>query len=162
MLEPICRRRCYRALVAVAPLVLGACAEAVPVAEGFVELTAAAAPGTTCAAPGELRLEGMAGSALLVIPGTELCGSPRRHELPPGSYTLSWRSAALTDALERLDSSPLSGPAVVSLLPGQLTRLRVQLEPPGMDPGATAASNAGAGSVDPPACSHGAAPSGAS
>lgn len=159
MLEQICRRRWSRDFGALVGLVLGACADAAPASLGSFELSAAATRGAACAA-GELRIEGRAGLAPLVFSGAELCaGLVRRHELPPGSYTLSWRSAAF----EPGESSPLSGPSVVSLLPGQVTRLRVKLESRGTDSGATGSSQLGAEPAEPaPACSYGERRSGAS
>lgn len=161
MWKRICRPRCYPALVTAASLVVGACAQAPPAPLGQLEVVGATAGSGACPAAGELRLQGLAGSALLVVSGAALCaGSPQRRELPSGLYSLTWQ-AALDGAPEPAGASPLQGPAVVSLLPGQLTRLRVQLEP--REGSGTAVSQLSSTHAEPPsACSHGQPRSGAS
>ncbi len=154
MLEPTRGHRHHRALFAVAPLVLGACAEATVAPAGRVELRGAAAPGAACEAPGELQLTGIDARASLVVSGADLCAAaPRHHELPPGRYVLTWRGVDASAALAPGMPPPLQELAVLSLLPGQLTRVRVQLEPLGASPAGLASSQASAARV-PSACSH--------
>lgn len=130
MLEWICGHHCRGALIALALPLLGACAEPSGALLGQVEVRGAPARGGACEAPGELQLAGIDGRAALVVPGAELCsGVARRHALPPGLYTLTWRGAERNDLREPAEPAGAQGPTLLSLFTGQLTRVFVQLEP---------------------------------
>lgn len=162
MLERTCGHSWVRALIALAPLVLGACVEAAVAPLGRLELRGAPARGAPCAAAGELRLASVDGSVSLVVSGAELCaGAPRRHALPPGLYALTWRGYEAEGVLAT-GPNALQGPAVLGLFPGQLTRVHVQLEPAHVGVGAAPASILSTASAAPAACGHDAARAGAS
>ena len=76
--------------------------------------------------PGRLRLDGMqAGSA--TVSGVELCGNPVvRRELPAGLYSASWQPESDPDAAAASDVWELRDPAIINVLPGQITILRVR------------------------------------
>jgi hypothetical protein len=158
MPEQNCCDRSRRTLAALALLVLGACGEPAPPA-GYLELLAAPARGATCGPglQGELQLAGVGTPEATAISAAELCaGAPLRRELAPGLYTLSWRRMPRTEP-EPSSGSPLDGPAVLSLFAGQVTRLRVSIEPPVQAPRAADSAEETA-----PTCAYGAASSGAS
>ncbi|MEO8179087.1 MAG: hypothetical protein ABI895_09665 [Deltaproteobacteria bacterium] len=148
MLEPIRRHLWCRVLAA---LSLAACADSAVARAGYVEVVGALGRGVACDGAGDLRLEGLDAPALVLVSGGELCaGVPLRRELPPGLYALSWQNAQEV-APDHREPSLLRGPAVVSLFPGQLTRLRVQVEAspaPGVS-AATGPSNLGEGRPEP-------------
>jgi hypothetical protein len=78
-------------------------------------------------APGHLRLDGVVDAAGTVVSGEELCkGGVIRRELPAGLYSVSWQPNTGDDASESGERWALRGPTVVSVFPGQVTRLRVQ------------------------------------
>jgi hypothetical protein len=157
MLEQIRCQLCP-VLAVVALAVLGACERPVAAPVGYVEVMGAPPRGAACdvVLPGDLRLEGVEASESLLVSVAELCaGAPLRRELPPGLYTLSWQSAAQRDGLAPREPSPLRGPTVVSLFPGQLTRLHVQVEAPRAAEVSTATASRDVGSPEPtPACSR--------
>jgi len=159
MLHPIRRPP---VLAALAALVLAACAEPARAPAGCFEVSAAPSPGLRCEAAGELRLEGIDTPAAALVSGGELCsGSVVRHELPPGLYRLSWQSAA-PDALSGPAAvSPLHGPSVVSLLPGQTTRLHVEVAASSRA-ALVATGDAGHADSGSSVCSHGTQAAGAS
>jgi hypothetical protein len=151
-----------RALGACALLVLGACARTPVALPSELEITAVPSQGATCAVAGELQLEGIDAPAQLRVSGAELCSATAvRRELPPGLYRLSWRSAAQSEALGLPAPSPLRGPAMLSVLPGRATRLRLQLEPTAEEP-AVMAGRLPAGQVEHSTCSLGSPGAGAS
>ncbi len=76
--------------------------------------------------PGRLQLNGMqAGSA--TVSGVELCGFPVvRRELPAGLYSASWQPDSERDDSARGDVWELRDPALINVVPGQITILRVR------------------------------------
>jgi hypothetical protein len=156
MLEQIRYHLCP-VLAAVALAALGACKQRVAAPTGYVEVVGEPPRGAACEAalPGALRLEGVEASESLLVSVGDLCaGAPLRHALSPGLYTLSWHSAEQHDVLASREPSPLHGPSVVSLFPGQVTRVNVKVDAPRAADvsGATAATDVV--NEQEPACSR--------
>lgn len=101
---------------------LGACSAPLERALGSVEvLVPGACDG---ASAGQLRLEG---TSTVVVPGRELCLGSVVRELPAGLYRLSWQGSADDGMAATAPAQPQS-PALLSVLAGRSTLLRVTLE----------------------------------
>jgi hypothetical protein len=91
---------------------------------------------------GQLRIEGVVAAESIRISSEELCrGRTVRHELPAGLYSVTWQPSPVSaDADEKGAANgvpedhleddgearwTLRGPSIVSVFPGQLTRIRV-------------------------------------
>lgn len=77
---------------------------------------------------GQLRLEG---ASTIALSGRELCQGSFVRELPAGSYRVAWQGNAEDDV-----TATLRGTALLSVLPGRSTLLRLTLEtaPSPLDP----------------------------
>jgi hypothetical protein len=76
------------------------------------------------AVPGQLQLDGVVDDNMLLVSGEELCKSRFvTRELPAGLYSVSWQSSVDDAEGERW---ALRGPSIVSVFPGQVTRLRLR------------------------------------
>lgn len=120
----------YRHVLGAALLVaLAACDPAEPVSAGYLEVLPASATNSGCeeAVPGQLQVEGVVGGHGALVTGDELCTTHIiRRELPAGLYAVAWQADAGDDASETGEHWALRGPSVVSVFPGQVTRLLVR------------------------------------
>jgi hypothetical protein len=93
---------------------------------GYLEILPNGSEETVCdaAVPGQLQLDGLVDDHLLTVSGEELCkGRAVTRELPAGLYGVSWQPNIDEAAGEHW---VLRGPSVVSVFPGQVTRLRLR------------------------------------
>jgi hypothetical protein len=121
---------------------------------GYLEVLPRASDNPACdsAMPGHLQLAGMVNADVVRVTTEELCqGRIVRRELPAGLYSVVWQPhdgtfhAEVENAVSGTseDRAPkdgtvddgrarwaLRGPSVVSVFPGQVTRLRVYHEAP--------------------------------
>jgi hypothetical protein len=114
---------------------LGACSAPRERPLGYVEVHVAGV--CDSARSGQLRLEG---GATAVVSGGELCLGSVVRELPEGSYRLSWAGGENDDGLSL--PAELRGPALLSVLAGRRTLLRLTVEEaaasPALDPAVSA------------------------
>lgn len=75
--------------------------------------------------PGRLQLDGINQAGAASVSGVELCGNPFvRRELPAGLYSASWQPDGEQDGSSEV--WVLRAPAVINVLPGQTTTVRVR------------------------------------
>jgi hypothetical protein len=125
--------RSWPALTVTLPFVVAACNPAETVSSGYVEVLPARSEDITCdaAVPGHLQLDGVIDARASVVSSEELCKSTFvRRELPAGLYSVTWRSETRADDEASAEQWTLRGPSLVSVFPGQVTRLRVRHEIP--------------------------------
>lgn len=81
--------------------------------------------------PGRLQLAGVVQAGSASVTGVELCANPVvRRELPAGLYSATWQPESDPDGVLPENVWELRGPAVINVLPGQTTLLRVrQIDP---------------------------------
>lgn len=106
--------------------VLAACNRADAGSSGYLEVLPNHSDEAQCdaAVPGQLQLDGVVGNDVVLISSEELCKSRVvSHELPAGLYSVSWRPSSDDAEGERWT---LRGPSMVSVFPGQVTRLRLR------------------------------------
>jgi hypothetical protein len=106
--------------------VLAACNRAEVGPSGYVEVFPNHSEDAACdaAVPGQLQLDGVVDDNILLVSGEELCKSRVvTRELPAGLYSVSWQPSA-----DDADSEhwALRGASIVSVFPGQVTRLRLR------------------------------------
>ena len=111
---------------------------------GHLQVLPTASESVACEAivPGHLQIEGLVDAESVRISVEELCrGRIVRHELPAGLYSVTWQPSPVSaDADEKGAANgvpedhleddgearwTLRGPSIVSVFPGQLTRIRV-------------------------------------
>jgi hypothetical protein len=77
--------------------------------------------------PGRLQLDGINQAGSTSVSGLELCGNPFvRRELPAGLYSASWQPDSEQDGSQPGEAWALRDPAIINVLPGQTTTLRVR------------------------------------
>jgi hypothetical protein len=78
-------------------------------------------------ASGRLQLDGINQAGSASVSGVELCGNPFvRRELPAGLYSASWQPDSEHGAGLQGEAWALRDPAIINVLPGQTTTLRVR------------------------------------
>jgi hypothetical protein len=124
----------YRHVLTAALLgALAACDPAGNVSSGYVQILPARSEDIACDArvPGHLQLDGLVDARVTVVSSEELCqGTFVWRELPAGLYSVTWQPDSSTDREESAEQWTLRGPSVMSILPRQVTRLRVRQETP--------------------------------
>jgi hypothetical protein len=106
--------------------VLAACNRADVGPSGYLEVFPNRSEEAPCdaAVPGQLQLDGVVDDNILLVSGEELCKSRFvTRELPAGLYSVSWQPSS--DDAEG-EHWALRGPSIVSVFPGQVTRLRLR------------------------------------
>jgi hypothetical protein len=75
---------------------------------------------------GRLQLDGINQAGSTSVSGVELCGNPFvRRELPAGLYSASWQPDSEHGSFPG-EAWALRAPAIINVLPGQTTTLRVR------------------------------------
>jgi hypothetical protein len=104
--------------------VLAACGRAELESSGRLEVLPSRSDDVGCdAVPGQLRFDGIGDDSTLLVSGEELCNSRViSQELPAGLYGMAWEPSGDAHGKRWV----LSGPSIVSVFPGQVTRLRLR------------------------------------
>jgi hypothetical protein len=121
--------RYRRVLEATLLVVFTACNPAETGAAGYLEVLPAGDRDASCdaAVPGHLQLDAMGDARGAFVSGGELCKSLVVHrELQAGLYSVSWQADADDDPSDGGEHWALRGPSLISIFPGQVTRLRIR------------------------------------